>query len=68
MQIQAPRISYLPLLLPELKRNFLPLLEEGGTSSALKGKGRGSSAEDGQGHEEEEGWWFSTEEGVALKW
>lgn len=50
--IQAPRVSYLPLLLPEVRRYLMDVVFDEAAASNLK----------------EEDWWFETEEGTLLKW
>ena len=50
--VQAPRVTYLPLLVPEIK-NFLcdVVFDEAGASTV-----------------KEEEWWFESEDGVLMKW
>jgi autophagy-related protein 5 len=50
--IQAPRVSYLPLLVPELKRFLMDVVFDDVGGKALK----------------EEDWWFEAEDGGLLKW
>ncbi|TEB37593.1 autophagy protein 5 [Coprinellus micaceus] len=50
--IQAPRVSYLPLLLPEIRRFLMDVVFDEAAASGLK----------------EEDWWFETEEGTITKW
>ena len=50
--IQAPRVSYLPLLLPEIRRFLMDVVFDEAAASSLK----------------EEDWWFETEEGTVMKW
>lgn len=35
LQIQAPRISYLPLLLPQIRKHLLDLMLDGSTSASI---------------------------------
>lgn len=50
--IQAPRVSYLPLLMPELRRFLMDVVFDEAAGKMLK----------------EEDWWFESEEGTLLKW
>ena len=50
--IQAPRVSYLPLLVPELKKFLMDVVFDENAARVLK----------------EEDWWFENEEGGVLKW
>jgi autophagy-related protein 5 len=50
--LQAPRISYLPLLIPEIKRFLTDLVFDEAAAKETK----------------EEDWWFENEEGVLMKW
>lgn len=50
--IQAPRISYLPLLVPEIKRFLMDVVFDETAAKSLK----------------DEDWWFESEEGTLLKW
>jgi len=50
--LQAPRISYLPLLVPEIKRFLLDVVFDEDAAKMLK----------------EEDWWFESEDGNLLKW
>lgn len=50
--IQAPRVSYLPLLMPELRRFLMDVVFDDAAAKLLK----------------EDDWWFESEEGVLLKW
>lgn len=50
--IQAPRVSYLPLLIPEIKRFLVDVVFDEGAGKAVK----------------EEEWWFESEDGVLMKW
>ncbi|KAG6878528.1 hypothetical protein C0993_004426 [Termitomyces sp. T159_Od127] len=50
--IQAPRISYLPLLMPEIRRFLMDVVFDEAAAKLLK----------------EEDWWFESAEGTVLKW
>ena len=50
--IQAPRVSYLPLLVREIKRFLLDVVFDEDAARMLK----------------EEDWWFESEDGNLLKW
>ena len=50
--IQAPRVSYLPLLVPEIKRFLMDVVFDEAAGKVLK----------------EEDWWFESEGGNLLKW
>lgn len=50
--IQAPRVSYLPLLMPELRRFLMDVVFDEAAARPLK----------------EEDWWFESEGGTLLKW
>ncbi|KAH9949007.1 autophagy protein Apg5-domain-containing protein [Amylocystis lapponica] len=50
--IQAPRVSYLPLLVPEIKRFLMDVVFDEASARLIK----------------EEDWWFESEEGSLLKW
>ena len=50
--IQAPRVSYLPLLIPEIKRFLQDIVFDDEAARVMK----------------EEDWWFESEEGHLLKW
>ena len=50
--IQAPRVSYLPLLMPEIRRFLMDIVFDEAAGKLLK----------------EEDWWFESEEGTLLKW
>ncbi|KAH9917865.1 autophagy protein Apg5-domain-containing protein [Epithele typhae] len=50
--IQAPRVSYLPLLVPEIKRFLMDVVFDEAAARTMK----------------EEDWWFESEEGATLKW
>lgn len=50
--MQAPRVSYLPLLMPEIRRFFLDLVFDEAAAKELK----------------DDDWWLETAEGVLLKW
>jgi hypothetical protein len=50
--IQAPRVSYLPLLIPEIKRFLQDVVFDDEAARLMK----------------EEDWWFESEEGHLLKW
>lgn len=50
--IQAPRVSYLPLLMPELRRFLMDVVFDDAAAKLLK----------------EDDWWFESEEGALLKW
>lgn len=50
--IQAPRVSYLPLLVPELKRFLMDVVFDEAAARIVK----------------EEDWWFESEDGNLLKW
>ncbi|THG96177.1 hypothetical protein EW026_g5604 [Hermanssonia centrifuga] len=49
--IQAPRVSYLPLLVPELKRFLMDVVFDEAAARVIK----------------EEDWWFESEDGTLLK-
>lgn len=52
-QIQAPRISYLPLLLPDIKKHLTDLVLDETNAGLLK----------------EDDWWFEeTERGGLMRW
>lgn len=50
--IQTPRVSYLPLLVPEIKRFLQDVVFDDEAARLMK----------------EEEWWFESEEGHLLKW
>lgn len=50
--MQAPRVSYLPLLMPEIKKFLMDVVFDEIAASTLR----------------EEDWWFESEEGTLLKW
>ncbi|THH29863.1 hypothetical protein EUX98_g4337 [Antrodiella citrinella] len=50
--IQAPRVSYLPLIVPELKRFLMDVVFDEAAGRIMK----------------DEDWWFESEEGSLLKW
>ncbi|SRR5260221_14601933 len=50
--IQAPRVSYLPLLVPEIRRFLMDVVFDEIAGKTLK----------------EDDWWFESEEGTLLKW
>jgi len=50
--MQAPRVSYLPLLMPEIKKFLMDVVFDEAAAAVLK----------------EEDWWFESEEGTLLKW
>jgi hypothetical protein len=50
--LQAPRVSYLPLLVPEIKRFLTDVVFDDEGARALR----------------EEDWWFEAEDGGLLKW
>ena len=50
--VQAPRVSYLPLLIPEIKGFLTDIVFDGNAIKAIK----------------EEDWWFETEDKVLMKW
>lgn len=50
--VQAPRVSYIPLLVPEIKRFLTDIVFDGAAAKAVK----------------EEDWWFESEDGVVMKW
>jgi autophagy-related protein 5 len=50
--MQAPRVSYLPLLMPEIRKFLMDVVFDEAAASALK----------------EDDWWFESEEGTLLKW
>ncbi|KAF8070272.1 autophagy protein Apg5-domain-containing protein [Lyophyllum atratum] len=50
--IQAPRVSYLPLLMPEIRRFLMDVVFDEAAAKVLK----------------EEDWWFESAEGTLLKW
>lgn len=50
--IQAPRVAYLPLLLPSIKNYLMDVVFDETAGKTLK----------------EEDWWFENEDGTLLKW
>lgn len=50
--VQAPRVSYLPLLVPEIKRFLLDVVFDAAAAKTIK----------------EEEWWFETDDQVLMKW
>ena len=48
----APRVSYLPLLVPEMKHFLMDVVFDEAGASVIK----------------EEDWWFESEDGNLLKW
>ena len=50
--VQAPRVSYLPLLVPEIRRFLCEVVFDEAGAKAVK----------------EEEWWFESEDGVLMKW
>lgn len=50
--IQAPRVSYLPLLVPEIRRFLMDVVFDAAAAKNLK----------------EEDWWFESEGKTLLKW
>lgn len=50
--LQAPRVSYLPLLVPEIKRFLTDVVFDEAAGKVLK----------------EDDWWFEGEDGGVLKW
>ncbi|KAK2467784.1 hypothetical protein APHAL10511_000079 [Amanita phalloides] len=50
--IQAPRVSYLPLLMSEIRKYLMDVVFDEAAGKVLK----------------EDDWWFETEEGTTLKW
>jgi autophagy-related protein 5 len=50
--IQAPRVSYLPLLVPDVKKFLVDVVLDEEGAKILK----------------EEDWWFEAEDGNPLKW
>lgn len=50
--VQAPRVGYLPLLIPDIKRHLAELVLDDSGAKFLK----------------EEDWWFEAEGGVLMKW
>ncbi|KAG5340666.1 hypothetical protein C0989_000816 [Termitomyces sp. Mn162] len=50
--IQAPRVSYLPLLMPEIRRFLMDVVFDEAAAKLLR----------------EEDWWFESAEGTVLKW
>lgn len=50
--VQAPRVSYLPLLVPEIKRFLLDVVFDVAAAKTVK----------------EEEWWFETDDQVLMKW
>jgi len=50
--VQAPRVSYLPLLVPEIKRFLLDVVFDPAATKTVK----------------EEEWWFETDDQVLMKW
>ncbi|EIM80008.1 uncharacterized protein STEHIDRAFT_126278 [Stereum hirsutum FP-91666 SS1] len=52
--LQAPRVSYLPLLVPEIKRFLCDVVFDDEAARTIGSK--------------EEDWWFESEEGGLIKW
>jgi len=50
--VQAPRVGYLPLLVPEVKRFLTDIVFDSAAAKAMK----------------EEEWWFESEDGLLMKW
>lgn len=50
--VQAPRVSYLPLLMPEIRRFLMDVVFDEAAAKVLK----------------EEEWWFESEDGALMKW
>lgn len=50
--IQAPRVSYLPLIMPEIRRFLMDVVFDDAAAKLIK----------------DDEWWFETEEGSLLKW
>jgi len=50
--IQAPRVTYLPLLMPEIRKFLMDVVFDEAAAKVLK----------------EEDWWFESEQGALLKW
>lgn len=50
--LQAPRVSYLPLIMPEVKQYLMDVVFDETAAANLR----------------EEDWWFENEEGLACKW
>lgn len=50
--MQAPRVSYLPLIVPEIKRFLMDVVFDEAAAKVLK----------------EEDWWFESDGGILLKW
>ena len=50
--LQAPRVSYLPLLVPEIRRFLMDVVFDEVAARSLK----------------EDDWWFESEGGTLLKW
>jgi hypothetical protein len=50
--MQAPRVSYLPLLMPEIRRFLMDVVFDEAAAKVLK----------------EEDWWFECDDGTLLKW
>ena len=50
--VQAPRVSYLPLLVPEIKRFLADIVFDATATKSMR----------------EEEWWFETEDRLVMKW
>lgn len=50
--VQAPRVSYLPLLIPDLKRFLMDVVFDEAAARTIK----------------DEDWWFESDDGNLLKW
>lgn len=50
--LQAPRVSYLPLVMPQIRKYLMDVVFDDTAAKHLK----------------EEDWWFETEDGTVLKW
>ena len=50
--IQAPRVSYLPLLVPEIKRFLVDIVFDGNAAKTVK----------------EDDWWLETADKVVMRW
>ena len=50
--LQAPRVSYLPLLVSEIKRFLAEIVFDAAAAKNVK----------------EEEWWFESEDGILMRW
>lgn len=50
--VQAPRVSYLPLLMPEIRRFLMDVVFDEASAKIIR----------------DDEWWFETEAGTLLKW